>query len=137
MNPFIITLPILERLISLRDRAAKNVVPREILLKIHTGDIRPIERYADQSLWVPPGYQIVYTQEEQRCGILHHLSVSSPDLPEKTPDLPVVRVISEALIFPLPLQECVLWGEQDPFGEQVAINVLCPLDGDWQPFRVD
>src|SRR4051812_24326647 len=67
---------------------------------------------------IPFGFRCVFTVEEQPQGWSRHLSVSV-ETRGNLPSIPAVRMLMKEFGFQKPLEECVVYIEQD-----AAVNVI-------------
>ncbi len=118
----------------LKQNAEKNVVPFEEVKKLSKGD--PLTIPGDDenhTILIAPYYKAVYTHEEQQHGILRHLSISS-NISEYPPQ-ELVIVLMNDLGFINSIDKCAVWPENFGSDSCIAINVVEPIDGDWEPHR--
>ena len=76
-------------------------------------------------------HRVVYTHEEQLCGMCRHMSVSIPAR-GRLPLIAAVEMIMEEFGFRRPIEKCLVWLEE--IGEdRRGVNVLEPMDDDAVP----
>lgn len=117
----------------LKENAENNVVSFENIKKIISGNSEMINYTENHTLDIPMHYNITYTYEQQRHGILRHLSVLS--YISETPPIELVTELMKDLGFINDIHNCKVWPED--FGKRKCniINVIEPLDGNWEPHR--
>ena len=121
----------------LKDNAKWNPVSLEIVRKLVKGEPGIIPGDQEDFTMTAGEYKIVYTYEEQEQGICRHLSVSinGRDL---LPSPLGIRMICEEFgfinQFPDGFPEPFIWKEKFKVKDQMAINILEPLDGNFLKF---
>lgn len=115
-------------------RAEADPTTLEQIQKLRSGELIPAALSEGKTLDIPMGFHVVYTVEEQAHGTLRHLSMSITALEGRVPHPEAVRMVMEEMGFIHPLERCLFW-QEDCGGERMAINVVEPLDGDWEPFK--
>lgn len=116
MRPFIINDTIRQKIAELVTFAEANVVTDLENRKEPVGHIK------EYCLEIPMGYRVVYSIDQQKKGLMRHLSMSV-DNPGKLPSVAVVEQVCKLIGFKSELQDCYLDFE-DCGGGHVAINVL-------------
>lgn len=91
--------------------------------------------YDDFTTVLPMGFPVIYTHEAQPKGLFRHLSVSV-ELEGRVPHPEAVRMIMQEFGFINDLEQCLFWEEKVGQNARTAINVIEPLDGDWEPHRI-
>jgi len=129
----VITPEIREQMRKVVAHAKANPTSLETLALLVAGELQPDHVNEGKTLDIPMGFHVVYTHEHQPNGILRHLSVSIV-LEGRVPHPEAVRMIMREIGFLLPLEQCLFW-EEPCGGNNVAINVVEPLDGDWAAFK--
>jgi len=106
-RPLIITPEIKEELLSLKEYAEKNTYSMDDLLDMYNkqkpvaGDVKEHVRY------IPVGFRIVFSTENQIKGFIKHLSVSI-DEDNVLPGIPAVQLIMKELGFENELEDCLI-----------------------------
>lgn len=90
--------------------------------------------YDDFTFDVPMGFTVIYTHEAQPRGLFRHMSMSV-HLDNRVPNPLAVQMVMDEMGFVNKLAECIWWEEAVGTGK-TAINVVEPLDGDWEPHRI-
>lgn len=115
-------------------RAEAEPVTLEQVRQLQAGELLPNSVNEGKTLDIPMGFHVVYTHEEQEHGYLRHMSMSITAFHGRVPSPQAVQMVMEEMGFINPLEQC-LWWQEDCGGERMAINVVEPLDGDWEPFQ--
>jgi hypothetical protein len=105
MRPLIIEEKISEGIAGLVAHAEKNPFSVDELLDIYNLEGAIPGTMEDFTLYIPCGYRIVFTIEEQPAGRIRHLSVSV-DKEGKLPNVNAVLLIMGEIGFKKPLDEC-------------------------------
>ena len=113
--------------------AETRPIPLEVNQLLAAGNPIPKGIYDDFTMRVPMGFTVIYTHETQPVALLKHLSMSV-DLAGRVPHPEAVRMMLELFGYVTPLEDCLVWPE-DCGGGQAAINVLEPVDGNWDALR--
>lgn len=131
--PLIIDNAVKARIQEIRALAEERPIPLEVNTLLEAGKPIPKGSYDDFKVRIPMGFSVIFTHETQPKGLLKHLSMSV-DLAGRVPRPLAVQMLMDEFGFAMPLEKCIFW-EEGCGGGQVAINVLEPVDGDWEPFR--
>lgn len=126
------------------DKAARNVTPLGVVMEragASTTDDKgtlsgpePDEAVA-HTIEIPDGFRVTYTVEQQPAGPCRHMSVSVKTLSKRRgPSVEAVQTLMREFGFINPLERTMSWLEDTSFG-RMAINIVEPLDGNWEPFR--
>jgi hypothetical protein len=103
---------------------AHKVSESEIKLK-KFGDLPPDGDNPDYVVHIHQGFRVVYSQEEQKCGLCHHLSVS-----HESGELPPVPTVEEILklfhMNPDITSSITVWFEE--YGTGKAVSILQLVD---------
>jgi hypothetical protein len=108
-------------------------IPLEVHQLLAAGEPIPKGIYDDFTMRVPMGFTVIFTHETQPVGLLKHLSMSV-DLANRVPHPEAVRLLLEEFGFATRLEDCIVW-QEDCGGGHTAINVIEPVDGDWEKLR--
>lgn len=125
MRPLIIDDEMKARIQRLIDAAQANRIDLPTLKKIAAGELPPPGDIPAHICFLPFGWKIVFTIEQQPNGWFLHMSVSV-DSKDKVPNPIAVQEIATILGFPS-LDQCMVYPEKFPGG--TAINVMCPVGG--------
>ena len=131
--PLVIDPAVRERMREILALAELRPIPLELTKALVDGKPMPEGLYDDFTMQVPMGFTVIYTHEAQPRGLFRHMSMSV-HLEGRVPHPEAVRMVMQELGFVNDLEHCISWPERGP---QVAINVIEPLDGDWEPHRID
>lgn len=122
MGIFIIDDKIIESLKTLKEHAEANPFSMEMLEETITGE-RPIPGDTKEfTRFIPMGFKVVYTIENQDAGMIRHLSMSV-DTPGKMPHPHEVIEVMKFLGFEKDIFNCILDLEEIRPGHD-AISVL-------------
>ncbi len=113
--------------------AEENIVSLDDIKKTMGGKVPPVGDDENFIVHLHLGHRIVYSIEEQKKGLVKHLSVSVRiNSIYKTPTIHAVARIIEEFKFINNLKGCLI----DKFVQengQYQIHVWEPLDGNWNP----
>ena len=111
--------------------ANERPIPLEIIRLLAAGEPMPKGLHNDFTMVVPMGFPVIYTHEVQPSGIFRHMSMSvALDRVDRVPHPLAVQMVMEEMGFINDLGHCKFWHESVG-GCRTAINVLEPLDGNW------
>lgn len=113
--------------------AEANVITFARLQAIDKGMIDPVGDNPQNSIEIFHGYRAVFSVDEQKGGLVKHLSVSHQGL--YLPPTSTVRMIMNLFDFKFGLEKCIVWEEQIGNARN-AINICEPRDDDnWDKFK--
>lgn len=119
MTPFFINSECREKIQTLRKHAENNNISGHNVIETLKGNKPPIGDDPSFVVYLPSGYRVVYSIEQQPVGTFSHLSVSNSKS-SKLPSISVVETIMSEFGMGESLDDCVsFWIE-----ENKAINVL-------------
>jgi hypothetical protein len=88
---------------------------------------------SDATIYIPDGFAVTYTHEQQRQCVCRHLSVSVKAA-RKGPHPAAMELLMEEFGFTHKLAELPSWLE--PLGhDEFAVNVVEPLDGNVEQLK--
>lgn len=136
MIPLIIDNNIRNQIKEVIKHSYNNIVPIRAMAengKLKEGDANPIGDNDLHVVYIPVGFKVVFSVEDQgdgdNClGLVRHLSMSI-SAHERVPHFTAVDTAIQEFGFDNPIYQCVLWGENFGDGTQTAINVLEPIRG--------
>lgn len=111
-----------EAIKNLVDYAEKNIFSMDDLLDTKNKEMAPAGDMDGFSAFLPVGYKVVYTIEQQPAGKVRHLSVSV-DTPGKYATPESIQVIMDEIGFQNPLLKCEI-GMEDIGSNHQAVNIL-------------
>ena len=113
---------------SLKKKAESNVVPYDLMLKLATGQMPiPANWNHDMTIFIPLFYEVTYTHEEHKPGlVLRHMSVSCKNR-DRVPNEHAIALLMEKFGFVNKLGNVVIRKEQLKVG--IAIEILDPVNG--------
>ena len=132
--PLVINPAVQERVREILALAEVRPIPLEVHQLLAAGEPIPQGIYDDFTMRVPMGFTVIFTHETQPVGLLKHLSMSV-DLAGRVPHPEAVRMLLEEFGFTTRLEDCIVW-QEDCGGNHTAINVIEPVDGDWDKLRI-
>lgn len=134
MIPLVIDEKVRADIQRVKEYASKNVVSLETLKGLMAGQGLPLPGDKEEfSLCVPMGFKVVYSHEEQPHGVCRHLSISI-NVEGRVPHPQAVIMMCQEFGFINVFADCMVWTEK--IGDALeAINVVEPLDGNFEPFR--
>jgi len=123
-----------EKIKSIIEHAEKNITTQEQLKKVMRGEGNPVGDFSEFTVLIPTNVKAVFSFEEQPepIGLCKHLSVSVA-LKNRVPNFTAVMMVMQEFGFKNKLTDCILFTENFGDGNQVAVNVIEPKDGEWDP----
>lgn len=115
--------------------ANERPIPLEVTTLLAKDGTKQQGLYDDFTMVLPMGFPVIYTHETQPKGLFRHLSVSVA-LEGRVPHPESVRMIMQEFGFINELERCIFWEEKVGENAKTAINVIEPLDGDWEPHKI-
>lgn len=141
-TPLVVDENVRMEILRVKRNAENNPIPFEVLLQR-----TPLGGDPRFHLFIPFGFKVVYTHEMQHGDIeCRHLSMSL-DKPGRVPNPVAVQMIAEEFGFVNKLididspndintpDHLWWWGEEIQGGKLIAINILEPLDGNYNRLR--
>ena len=134
--PLIIDQKVSNEIERVKNNAEQNVFSLEILKSIKNGEAAPGGDDPKFTLHIPTSFNVVYTHEEQPGNVIcRHLSVSLQFSGRLPHPLVVELIMNEFGFVNKKLKNVIWWKEK--FGENTttAINVIEPLDGNYEQMK--
>jgi len=122
MRAFVIDKHLEKAIKNMVKYAEEHPVTIDDILDQLNGQRKPVGEIIGHVVYVPSGYKIVYSIEQQTKGTVRHLSMSV-DKKGRTPNPLVVRSVMEMVGFKNGFEKCKVWLEEfEP--EHQAVNVV-------------
>lgn len=100
-----------QKLLELKKYAEEHVMSFDELIKIFAKIVSPAGDRPEHTLFIPEGFKVVFSIEEQKPGKCRHLSVSV-DKEGKLPSVGHVTFLMNILGFQKPMCDCIICLEE-------------------------
>jgi hypothetical protein len=123
-----------EAIKALIEKASKNYTPLKTMKEYALNGVALPKNYNDEyTMFVPMGYVVTYTHEEQIGNVMcRHISISSTN--ESSVTIEAVQFIMAQFGFINSVLDTAFWVEDCRCGNK-AINLLEPLDGNMEKIK--
>ena len=128
--PLILDKNVKAKIQRIKEYARENFTPLEVMESLAESAPAPGGLNKDFTMFVPMGYTVTYTEEEQPGKIMcRHLSMSIHHK-GSVPNPLAIQMMLEEFGFVNDLNTAIVWKEKFSADDQIAINVVEPIDGD-------